>query len=472
MPDHDPDLRYLLPAQPIRSVEQYLASVWGGRGLARAVELGAEATVDEIRSAGLRGRGGGGFPTGTKWGGVRSQAGSAHYVVANGAEGEPGTFKDRQLLRTNPYQVVEGLIIAAFVVEAEQAFLALKASFTEELELVTRAVQEMQAAGICRDCTVTIVHGPDEYLFGEEKALLEVIEGNAPMPRLLPPHEHGLFATAPQTGWTATEPEPGQAGRRESNPTLVNNVETLATAAAIMARGAEWFRSMGTEASPGNLLCTVVGDVVRPAVAEVALGAPLGAVIEGVGGGVAPGRAVKAVYSGVANAVVTADHLDTPVTYEDMAAIGSGMGAGGFIVYDDTTCMVAVAHLFSRFLAVESCGQCSACKLGSAEITESLARIEAGTASDRTNDSLVAWLGKVTDGNRCYLAVEEQLVVSSTLEAFRDEVDEHLALGSCPRPRQLVLPKLVDLRDGVATYDARQARKRPDWTYEDDPVPG
>ena len=463
----DPAARYLLPDAPVRSVDEHLASEWGGRGLARAVELGPEATIAEVSAAGLRGRGGGGFPTGTKWAGVRSQPGTDRYVVVNGAEGEPGTFKDRQLMRTNPYQVVEGMIIAAYAVGATEVFVGLKASFTEELEAMTRAVQEMQQAGICRDCTVSIVRGPDEYLFGEEKALLEVIEGNAPAPRLLPPHEHGLFATAPQTGWTATEPEPGHTGRHESNPTVVNNVETMANAALILARGADWYRSMGTDASPGHLLCTVVGDVVRPSVAEVELGTPLREVIDLVGGGVAPGRHVKAVYSGVANAVVTGDQLDVAVTYEDMAAIGSGMGAGGFVVYDDSTCMVEVAHLFSRFLAVESCGQCPACKLGSGAITESLAHIEAGTATDNTNDSLVGWLGKVTDGNRCYLAVEEQLVVASTLHAFRAEVDEHLATAGCPRHRGLLLPKLVDLRDGVATYDAKQARKRPDWTYDD-----
>jgi NADH-quinone oxidoreductase subunit F len=463
---------YLLADDPIGSVEEYLATEWGGRGLERAVELGPDAVIAQLSESGLRGRGGGGFPTGTKWAGVRGQTGTDRYVIANGAEGEPGTFKDRALLRSNPYQVVEGLIIAAYCMGATEAFLALKASFVEELERVTRAVQEMQEQGICRDCTITIVRGPDEYLYGEEKALLEVIEGSPPMPRLLPPHQHGLFATAPQTGWTATDPEPGHVGRHESNPTLVNNVETLASAAAVVARGAGWFRSLGTPGSPGNLLCTVVGDVVSPGVAEVELGTPLRAVIDQVGGGVAEGRTVKAVFSGVANAVVTADHLDTPVAYETMSAIGSGMGAGGFIVYDDSACMVAVAHLFSRFLSVESCGQCSACKLGSAAITEALAHIEAGTATDRTNDTLVGWLPKVTDASRCYLATDEQLVVSSILREFRDEVDEHLATSVCPRPRPLVLPKLVDLRDGLATYDERQAHKRPDWTYDDVERPG
>src|SRR5438270_1108015 len=173
-------------------------------------------------------------------------------------------------MRANPYQLVEGLVIAASAIGAREAFLCLKASFERELEAVTRAVREMQEAGICTECQITVVTGPDEYLYGEEKAMLEVIEGNAPLPRLFPPYEHGLFATAPQTGWQATEPEPGHIGRHESNPTLVNNVETLSNVPHILARGADWFRSMGTAESPGNVACTVGRDGVAPDVGEVA----------------------------------------------------------------------------------------------------------------------------------------------------------------------------------------------------------
>src|SRR5207237_8192231 len=173
---------------------------------------------------------------------------------------------------------------------------------------------------------------PDEYLFGEDKAMLEVIEGNPPLPRLFPPYEHGLLATAPQAGWQATENEPGHVGRHESNPTLVNNVETLSNVPHILARGADWFRSMGTEESPGTVVATVVGDVVAPDVGEVELGTPLGAVIDAVGSGTLPGRTVKAVFPGVANPVVTADRLDAPLSYEGLAAAGSAMGPAGFAV--------------------------------------------------------------------------------------------------------------------------------------------
>jgi NADH:ubiquinone oxidoreductase subunit F (NADH-binding) len=459
--------RFLLPDDPIGSLDEYLATDTGGLGLLRATEMGAAATIDVVSRSGLRGRGGGGFPTGRKWAGIAEQRDAVRYVVCNGAEGEPGTFKDRALMRANPYQLVEGVIIATFAVGATEAFIALKRSFELELELVTRAVQEMQAAGICRDCKVTIVAGPEEYLFGEEKAMLEVIEGKSPLPRMLPPYVHGLFATAPQLGWSSTS-TPGGRTDDAFNPTLVNNVETLSNVPHILARGPEWFRTMGTERAPGTVVCTVVGDVRRPGVGEVELGTPLAAVIDQIGGGVAPGRAVKAIFSGVANAVVTPDAIDTPLGYEEFAAIGSGLGSCGFIVFDDTACMVEVARLFSRFLAVESCGQCPPCKLGSQAITEHLVRIETGAGDDDDIAQMGRWLRNVTDGSRCYLAAEEQLMVSSILRAFADEFTEHISSGSCPRPRPLPLPKLVDVSGGRATYDEAQYRKRLDWTYGPD----
>jgi NADH:ubiquinone oxidoreductase subunit F (NADH-binding) len=456
---------FLLPPTPIGSLDEYLATDVGGVGVATAQRLGPRATIEAVSAAGLRGRGGGGFPTGRKWAGIAGDAGVRRYLVCNGAEGEPGTFKDRALLRANPYQVVEGMVIAAFAIGAEEAFICLKRSFEEEIANVTRAVQEFQAAGICADCTVNIVAGPDEYLFGEEKAMLEVIEGKPPLPRWFPPYEHGLFAASPQEGWEAG---PHGAGRRsdEPNPTLVNNVETLANVPHILARGADWFRSIGTEASPGTVVATVVGDVVAPDVGEIELGTLLGTVIDVVGSGVAPGRAVKAVFSGVANPVVTAAQLDTPVSYEGFAAIDSAMGAAGFIVHDDTACMVDAAYRFSRFLFVESCGQCPPCKMGSGEITDALERIEAGRGDDRDIDVIGHWLERVTDGNRCYLAVEERLVVGSVLRAFPEEFAEHLEQRACPRPARRPMPKLLDLADGVATYDESFWRKRPDWTYE------
>ena len=458
---------FLLPLEPVASLTEYLADRHGHLGIDRAHELGPAATIAEVARSGLRGRGGGGFPTGRKWEGIATQTGGRRYLVCNGAEGEPGTFKDRALLRANPYQLVEGVAIAAFAIDAVEAFICLKASFSREIDRVTRAVQEFQSAGICGDCKITIVAGPDEYLFGEEKAMLEVIEGNEPLPRWLPPYIHGLFATAPQLGWQSHERQAGQV-TGGSNPTLVNNVETLANVSHILAHGADWFRTMGTPESPGTIVTTVVGDVVAPDVGEVELGTSLRAVIDAVGSGVAPGRVVKAVFSGVANAVVTVDDLDVPVSYEGFGAIGSGMGSAGFVVYDDTTCMVDAAYRLSRFLSIESCGQCPPCKLGSSAITEHLERLETGIGDDGDIAAIGGWLERVTDGNRCYLAVEEQIMVSSVLRAFPEEFAEHVELGRCPRPRRLPVPKLLDLADGRAVYDETFWRKRPDWSYAPD----
>jgi len=456
---------FLLTSVPIESLADYLATETGGRGIETAERIGRSATIDLVTAAGLRGRGGGGYPTGTKWAGIAAQDTSRRYLVCNGAEGEPGTFKDRALMRANPYQLIEGLMIAAFAIDAAEVYVCIKASYTAELERVTRAIQEFQQAGIGPDSTVNIIAGPDEYLFGEEKAMLEVIEGKPPLPRLFPPHEQGLFAQSPELGWEATPVAIG-AHRDDPHPALVNNVETLCNVPHILARGAEWFRSMGTAESPGMIVATVIGDVIAPDVGEVELGTPLRAIIAAVGSGLPAGRTIKAVFSGVANAVVTEADLDAPVSYEGLAEIGSGMGSAGFIVYDDTACMVDAAYRFSRFLSIESCGQCPPCKLGSAEITQCLQRIEIGTGTDNDLEIMGGWLPRVTDASRCYLASEERIVVSSILRAFPEEFADHIEHQRCPSPRHDPMPKLVDLSDGHAAYDETFWRKRPDWTYD------
>jgi NADH-quinone oxidoreductase subunit F len=456
---------FLIPERPFETFADYDAA-GGGVGLTRAGSMSPGALVQELQLARLRGRGGAGFSTGTKWASVLfAEGGTTRYAVCNAAEGEPGTFKDRTLLRANPYVVLEGLLIAARTVDAEAAYIALKASFERERARVAQALTEITGAGWV-DRPVHIVTGPEEYLFGEEKALLEVIEGNEPLPRWMPPYLHGLFATAPQLGWDARTPAPGDALVVEdaANPTLVNNVETLANVAHICARGPEWFRSLGTEQSPGTVCCTVVGDVRYADVIEVELGTPLSALLEACGGPV-PDRSFKAVISGVSNPVVTADQLDTPLSYEGFERIGSGLGSAGFIVYDDSTCMVEVAAMLSRFLWVESCGQCPPCKLGTGAITAALERIAGGRGGDRDLDIIAERLRVVTDGNRCYLPVEEQRVVASLLRAFPEDFAAHIETGRCPHPRDLPVPKIVDITDGDVTYDARQPTKRPDWTY-------
>jgi NADH-quinone oxidoreductase subunit F len=240
----------------------------------------------------------------------------------------------------------------------------------------------------------------------------------------------------------------------------------MAHVPGIVLEGAEWFRSMGTPESPGTTIATIVGDVQTALVTEVELGTPLSELLAQAGGA-RPGRTLQAAFSGVANAVITAEHFDAPVSYEGMAAIGSGMGSAGFVLYDDTACMVDVARTLSRFLYVESCGQCRACKFGSGEITRNLDLIAAGEGLDQHIEIIGARLLSVTDQTRCYLAAEEQILVSSLLRAFPEEFALHLE-GRCSHdPRPIVVPKLVDVADGVATYDPRQARKQPDWTYLD-----
>jgi NADH-quinone oxidoreductase subunit F len=453
----------VLPEHPLESLDAWF-DAGGGEGLARAKELGPEETIAELERAGLRGRGGAGFPIATKLISVRRAAGRHRYAVCNGAEGEPGTFKDRAILRADPYQVVEGLAIAAFALEAREVFIALKASFGPEHERVMGAVTEMERSGLVGDLSIGVVAGPEEYLFGEEKALLEVIEGNDPLPRWLPPYVHGLFATAPQLGWEAHEPEAGHSGGHESNPTSVNNVETLANVSHVLARGAQWYRSFGTRESPGTVVCTVVGDVERAGVVEVACGTPLREVLT-MFGAPRPDRAIRAVLPGVTNAVLTEAQLDTPLAFETFAAAGSGLGAAGFVVYDDTACMVDVAAVLSRFLYVESCGQCPPCKLGTGATTRALDDIASGHGTDASSESIDHWLSVVADGNRCFLPVEEQQLVGSILRTFPDDFEMHLR-GECTHPHRAIVPKLVDIADGQARFDDRQMRKRPDWTYE------
>jgi NADH-quinone oxidoreductase subunit F len=458
----------LLPERPVTDVTEYLQA-GGAQGYRRAVQLGPGGLIQEIILSGLRGRGGAGFPTGRKWQSVRETAlsvgnGNRCFVVANGAEGEPATFKDRAIMRANPFAVIEGVAIAAFAVGAERAFVAIKEKFTLETERLAQAIEELTAAGVVGDVPIQVVLGPDHYLYGEETGLLQVVEGEEPLPRNLPPYIHGLFASTPAEGWSAPL---GRVNTEfaASNPTLVNNVETLATVPLILTRGPEWHRSLGTERSPGVVVATVVGDVARPGVGEIELGTPLREVIEQVGGGLAAGsERVKAVLSGVSNPVVTGDQLDVPCSYEGMEAIGSGLGAAGFMVFDESTSMVEVAQMISRFLYVESCGQCPACKLGTGAVTERLDALMAGAAGPDDLDVIAYRLATCTDGNRCYLPVEERRVVSSLLQAFPEDVADALG-GVVPKWRGLVLPKIVDLADGAAVYDEMQMAKQPDWTF-------
>ncbi|HVM41337.1 MAG TPA: NADH-ubiquinone oxidoreductase-F iron-sulfur binding region domain-containing protein [Acidimicrobiia bacterium] len=459
----------VLDPEPIPDLDDYLRA-GGGAGLEAARRLGAAGTIDEVEASGLRGRGGAGFPTGVKW---RTVAGLAtleepRTVVVNGAEGEPGTFKDRAILRTNPYRVLEGALVAALAVGgADRIVVALKASFLPEIERVRRAIGEVERAGWTEGVVdFEVLEGPEHYLFGEETGLLEVLSGRPPFPRIAPPYRHGADEVG-EGGASAADVEMAHVGHDAvAPPTLVNNVETLANVAGVLAHGASWFRTLGTDQSPGTVVCTVTGDTVRAGVGEFPMGTRLRDVIETVGGGTPDGHRVAAVLPGVANALVPASHLDVPVTYEDFRAMGSGVGSAGFIVFDETSDFVAVAHGVSRFLAVESCGQCTPCKQDGLAILEHLDRARDSRAADVDEGAVLQRLGTITEGARCSLAQQHHDVVESVLRLFPDALQLHIDGDIGPAAPVLIAP-LADIEDGVAIPEDRHAEKQADWTYDE-----
>lgn len=459
----------VLPPAPVTSLREFQA-VGGGTGLEAAHRLGSEAVVEHLVAAGLRGRGGAGFPTGRKWAAVCDFESDvlAPTVVVNAAEGEPGTFKDRTLLRRNPYAVLEGALIAAYTVGASQVIVAVKRSFESEARALRRVIDELRDAGAVDGIDVTVFQGPDEYLYGEETALLEAIDGRPPFPRVAPPYRHGVREVREDD---SDEPALVEMAAREhatvAPPTLVNNAETLAHVAAILANGPDWFREVGTDASPGTIVCTVHGCTQRHGVGEFAMGTPLRDVIDELGGGARPGRSLVAAMSGVANALVVSDALDTPLSYEAMERIGSGLGSAGFIVFDDTTDFLAVAHAVSRFLAVESCGQCTPCKRDGLALMDLLA--DARDESSRELDRLAIddRLRTVAEGARCALALQHQRVVASIMNVYGEQLGGGADSALEAAELELVGP-ITDIEDGRSRLDDSWLRKQPDWSY--DPV--
>ncbi len=455
----------VLPRDRVVDLADYQAR-GGGRGLAAARRLGPAAIIEELEAAGLRGRGGAGFPTGTKWRTVAAYASStvASTVVVNGAEGEPGSFKDREILRRTPYAVLEGALIAALAVGADRAVIALKSGFDVEKERLETAIVELGAAGWTDEVNVGVMTGPAEYLFGEETALLEVLDGRPPFPRIAPPFRHGLDEVGPHAdhaGGTVMADE----GRSEAPPTLVNNVETIANVAAILDRGPQWFREMGTVDSPGTLVCTVSGAAANHGVAEFAMGTSLRAVIDAIAGAPADGRRWVAAMSGVANALVPAQQFDTPLTYEAMRAIGSGLGAAGFILFDDRSDLREVAAEVSRFLAVESCGQCSPCKADGLAIAAHLDRL-CGPDGDPTDlEAIDERLLTITDSARCALAAQHQVVVGGFLRLFPADFSTLDARAPRFEAEPFIAP-ITDLVDGRAVLDLASMRKQPDWSHD------
>ena len=469
----DVTVNRVLPASPYQSLADYVAA-GGGAGLTAALAVAPDVVIGELEASGLRGRGGAGFPTGVKWRTVASYASplASTTVVVNAAEGEPGTFKDRAIIDANPYAVLEGALIAAHAVGATTIVVATKARFTAQVARLRAAVTELREAGLVEGIELRLVEGPAEYLFGEETALLEVIDGRAPFPRIAPPFRRGVDEVP------VTESDPiGASGLSapvqmaetdagsDAPPTLVDNVETMANVPAIIARGADWFRSLGTPSSPGTLVCTVTGAVRRPGVGEVPMGTSLRDVIDTIGGGLVPDRSLRAVLVGVSSAVITPDKLDTALTYEAMAAIGSGLGSGGYVVVGDDASPVGIAAGISRFLAVESCGQCTPCKQDGGEIATLLDDLAKGTGQGDHLARIDNRLATVADGARCSLGRQHQTVVTSVIAAFRSDFEARQ--GATAEPVDvLLMAELVALDDGGAHLDESFAGKQPDWTYD------
>jgi NADH-quinone oxidoreductase subunit F len=439
----------LLPESPFRSYRDYAAAT-GEDAVRKARATAPEELLGELTRSGLRGRGGAGFPTGVKWRGLREHPCPTKYVVCNAAEGEPGTFKDRYLLRQNPYATLEGMLIAAHVIGATKGYIALKGSFRHELARVRTALEEMKEL---RDgFVIEVIEGPSDYLFGEEKALLNVIEGEGPLPREAdnPPYEVGLFAT------------PGSP-----NPALVNNAESFAHVPSIVRHGAASFRELGTSDTPGTVIFTISGDVGRPGVYEREAGVTLRELIFDVAGGLGEGRSLKVILGGVSSAVIGPDKLDTPADFGHLAAIGAGLGSAGFIVYDDRRSAARIAQAVARFLFVESCNQCSACKANLELASAALDELAAGGDAHDLADRAAFAARHAPQANRCYLPVQGSLVIPSLVKRFRDD------FADAARADAILIPKMVDY-DGLHhtfSYDDQAPREVPSAPYRAPPPP-
>ncbi|MDQ3977934.1 MAG: SLBB domain-containing protein [Actinomycetota bacterium] len=467
----------VLFADPVHILDDYIAG-GGGEGLEAARKVEPDVVIAELEASGLRGRGGAGFPTGTKWRTVAEHGSplAATAVVVNAAEGEPGTFKDRSILRANPYHVLEGALIAAYAVGATQVVFGMKRTFRREVDRVRAAIQEAYKAGWAdpTEVEITLFEGPSEYLYGEETALLESIAGRYPFPRIAPPFRRGVLEVvqdeddvASRSGLAAPVDMAGPEDESVAPPTLVDNVETLANVPGIIAKGAGWFREYGTEKSPGTIVCTVTGSVRRPGVGEVPMGTPLREVIEAVAGGARRGQHIQAVLPGVANGLIGFDQLDTPVTYEDLNEIGSGLGSAGFMVFDDADDLAAVAAGVSRFLAVESCGQCTPCKQDGLALSELLAKVTRSEAEEHDLQAIADRVATIGDRARCYLALQHQAVMASVIERFRDALEAHVT-GAAAATDPVLIAEMVDIEGNRAIVDERFREKQPDWTYGDE----
>ena len=394
----------------------------GYRALAEAVfGLTPEAVIDEITRSGLRGRGGGGFPTGRKWMFTRRSQNAKKYVICNADEGDPGAFMDRSVLEGNPHAVLEGMMIAGYAIGSDEGYIYVRAEYPLAVERLRVAIAQAEEANLLGDSIlgspfnfrIHIKEGAGAFVCGEETALMASIEGKRGMPRPKPPF-------------------PAQSGLW-GMPTVVNNVETLANVAKIMRNGADWFRSYGVPDSPGTKVFAITGAVVNTGLIEVPMGTTLGDVVFKIGGGIRGGREFKTVQiGGPSGGCLTKEHLDLPLDYDSLKKAGAMVGSGGLVVMDDSTCMVDVARFFMRFTQNESCGKCVLCREGTKQMLHILEKIVSGKGTVEDIGLLEELALAVRDGSLCGLGKTAPNPVLSTLRYFRDEYLAHVVDKKCP----------------------------------------
>jgi NADH:ubiquinone oxidoreductase subunit F (NADH-binding)/NAD-dependent dihydropyrimidine dehydrogenase PreA subunit/(2Fe-2S) ferredoxin len=399
-------------------VDHYLAHD-GYLGAMKAFEIGPEAVIGEVKEAGLRGRGGAGFPTHKKWALCRSMPEPTKYLICNADEGDPGAFMNRSLIEGDPHAVLEGMLIAAYAIGASHGIVYIRAEYPLAVTRLRNALTQMKACGFLgRDIQgsgfsfdITVKEGAGAFVCGEETALIASIEGRRGMPRPRPPF-------------------PAVAGLH-GKPTIINNVETLGTLPNILRHGAAWYRQLGTQGNSGTKTFSLVGKVRRTGLIEVPLGTTLRKIIFDIGGGCTkPFKAVQT--GGPSGGCLSSEFLDTPVDYESLTAAGSIMGSGGLIIMDEDTCVVDIARYFLDFTQKESCGQCAPCRVGSRHMVETLNRITMGQGEAEDLTRLETLAEAVKRGSLCGLGQTAPNPLLTTLRYFRGEYLMHLAERYCP----------------------------------------
>ena len=392
------------------------------RALAKVLEQNnPDAIIEEIEKSGLRGRGGGGFPTGRKWRFTAANRGGKSYVVCNGDEGDPGAFMDRSVMEGDPHKLLEGMAIAGFAIGADEAYIYVRAEYPLAIKRLRIAIKQAEEKGYLGqnimgsgfNFEIHIKEGAGAFVCGEETALMASIEGERGMPRPKPPFPAncGLF------------------GR----PTLINNVETLANVPVIIDKGAQWFSSFGTETSKGTKTFALTGEVNNTGLIEVPMGTTLREIVFDIGGGIRNGKKFKAVQiGGPSGGCLTEEHLDIPMDYDNLIKAGAMVGSGGLVVMNEDTCIVEVARFFMHFTQNESCGKCVPCREGTKNMLKILEKIVRGQGEMKDLDTLEELALAVKEGSLCGLGKTAPNPVLSTLKYFRDEYIAHIKDKRCP----------------------------------------